>query len=41
MHKILAPMTAVALALAAGAASAAEWTGTITENPTRRKDRGQ
>jgi Cu/Ag efflux protein CusF len=31
MRKILAPMTAVALALAAGAASAAEWTGTITE----------
>jgi Cu/Ag efflux protein CusF len=31
MHKILAPMTAVALALAAGAASADEWTGTITE----------
>ena len=31
MRKILAPLTAVALALAAGAASAAEWTGTITE----------
>jgi hypothetical protein len=31
MHKILAPMTAVALALAARAASAAEWTGTIEE----------
>ena len=31
MRKILARLTAVALALAAGAASAAEWTGTITE----------
>ena len=31
MRRILAPMTAVALALAAGVASAAEWTGTITE----------
>jgi hypothetical protein len=28
---MLAPMTAVALALTAGAASAGEWTGTITE----------
>ena len=31
MRKMFAPMTAVALALAAGAASADEWTGTITE----------
>jgi Cu/Ag efflux protein CusF len=31
MPKLLAPITAVALALAAGAASAAEWTGTIEE----------
>lgn len=31
MRKMLAPATAVALALAAGTASADEWTGTITE----------
>jgi hypothetical protein len=31
MHRILAPMTAVALALAAGEASAEEWTGTIEQ----------
>ena len=31
MRKIFAPATAVALALGAGVASAAEWTGTITE----------
>ena len=31
MRKMLAPVTAVGLALAAGAASAGEWTGTITE----------
>jgi Cu/Ag efflux protein CusF len=31
MRKILAPASAIALALAAGAASADEWTGTITK----------
>ena len=31
IRKMLAPMTAVGLALTAGTASADEWTGTITE----------
>ena len=31
MRKILAPATAIVLALAAGAASADQWTGTITK----------